>query len=361
MLILVVIASVLFVGLFFKGFFNNQKKVGIVNRNTQRSFINPPFNGISEPYSSYTLNSDSGKLILLASGTRIFIPPFAFVDEKGNAVQGYFTISYREFHDILDCFVSGIPMEYDSSGKKFDLETAGMFEIKSYQGNNQLFFKSGKSIRVEMLSSRRTNGFNLYKLDTVQRNWIYYNKNKFLNKLGKDLTAAEESKGDWGRDNVDTGYSSVNPLGTARDTAGNWDSSASERVTIVFEISGFGIYNCDCPHHFKNPVSLLATMTDRVHNDINVSESFLLDRTSNYIHVFYMEDSKTINPLMFDPSDRNTLFCILKGNKIAVYKDNSFDPLKVGGIKSANLVMDMPEGKFHSINDVKDFLLRVLE
>lgn len=42
-------------------------------------------------------------------------------------------ITYREFADPIDFFVSGIPMEYDSAGRKYNFESSGMCEINAYK------------------------------------------------------------------------------------------------------------------------------------------------------------------------------------------------------------------------------------
>jgi hypothetical protein len=137
------------------------------------SFINPPFSNIRIQYKEYEINADSGKIIDYASGTRIIIPAGAFADENGNILKGRITLKYREFRDIMDCIVSGIPMSYDSAGKKYDFQTAGMFDISAVQQNKNVAIANGKNIQVQFASLEKDDKYNFYKLDTVQKRWTY--------------------------------------------------------------------------------------------------------------------------------------------------------------------------------------------
>jgi len=141
-------------------------------------FIKPPIKAAVIPYSKYEVNSGVNNQITHKSGTKINIPPSAFVDSAGNPITGEVEIRYREFHDIGDLFLSGIPMTYDSAGHQYHFESAGMIDIKGFQNDKEVFIAPGKKLSVEMKSEDKRDKFNSYALDTVKKKWNYLGKNK---------------------------------------------------------------------------------------------------------------------------------------------------------------------------------------
>jgi len=137
------------------------------------SFIHPPIPGINVAYSYYDVDAVTGRNIHHFTGTRITVPPLAFANGSGELLHGKVTVRYREFHDMLDAYLSGIPMTYDSAGKKYDFQTAGMFDIQAFQDNKPVFMSPGKTIQVDMPSTEKGNRFSFYKLDNANKNWTY--------------------------------------------------------------------------------------------------------------------------------------------------------------------------------------------
>lgn len=141
-------------------------------------FINPPFKNTDIKFTSYNVNTSAPKEISYPTGSKITIPKDAFVDKNGKVVKGDVEIRYREMHDAVDFFLSGIPMTYDSAGKHYTFESAGMMEMYAFQNGEVVKLKEGKTIKVEMASGEAGNKFNVYKLDTVTKNWVYKGKDE---------------------------------------------------------------------------------------------------------------------------------------------------------------------------------------
>lgn len=142
------------------------------------SFINPPLPALNIPADTYVLNSSTDTTFVHSTGTMITIPAGSFVDENGSPVNGKIDIHYREFHDPVDIMLSGVPMNYDSAGIHYQLESGGMFEILATRDGKPVFLKPGKELSVNMIS--RTNNptdFNIYNLDTVKKQWQYISEN----------------------------------------------------------------------------------------------------------------------------------------------------------------------------------------
>lgn len=142
----------------------------------EAGYINPPLQGSDLPFEGYMVSADSASQIEHASGTVLRIPENAFVDNEGNTVDGEVELKYREMHNKADIFLSGVPMEYDSAGTKYVLESAGMIDIRGYKDGKEVFIAKGKEIAVDLRSHQPGTDYNLYELDTSLRNWQYRGK-----------------------------------------------------------------------------------------------------------------------------------------------------------------------------------------
>lgn len=140
------------------------------------AFINPPLPKINVPFSEYVFDAQEGQTIYYNSGSIIHFPPSAFVDEANNIIKGMVKISYREFADPLDFFVSGIPMQYDSAGKKYDFESSGMCEINAFKDNKAVFVNPNAKPEINLSGTNKSALHNLYYLDTAKRNWEFIGK-----------------------------------------------------------------------------------------------------------------------------------------------------------------------------------------
>lgn len=139
----------------------------------KKAFITEPSKTLKVPYSSYKIDAAKGGTITHSSSSKIKVPKNSFVNKQGHDIVGEVTIEYKEFHDPGDIILGGIPMAYDSAGKKYNLESAGMFDIRGYQNGEPVFIKEDKKLQVELASATAEDRFNQYYLDTIQRNWQY--------------------------------------------------------------------------------------------------------------------------------------------------------------------------------------------
>ncbi len=146
-------------------------------------FINPPLKNVQAKFASYKVDSYKGGEYEYESGSKIIVPPNAFINESGKLVEGDVDISYTEFHDYVDFFLSGIPMTYDSASMTYHFESAGMIQIFAEQDGNPVQMQEGKSIDIILVSELTTSNvnvspkdFNVYKLNEKERNWTYEGK-----------------------------------------------------------------------------------------------------------------------------------------------------------------------------------------
>ncbi len=131
----------------------------------------------------YEFDTSQEKNILTETGTKIKFVADNFVDKNGKPIKGKVKITLREFHSLADIMASGIPMQYDSAGVKHNFESAGMFELRGTQNNEEIFIAKDKPVKLD-LASYKNGAFNQYilaetKLKTAQikrqapqHNWL---------------------------------------------------------------------------------------------------------------------------------------------------------------------------------------------
>ena len=85
--------------------------------------INPPLEGVNIPYKIYKVIAEKGATLDFKTGSKVVIPKNAFVDENGKLLKGEVELRYREFHDAVDFFVSGIPMINKSGRRKLAMRS----------------------------------------------------------------------------------------------------------------------------------------------------------------------------------------------------------------------------------------------
>ena len=173
-------AAILAGALLFFGGLGSKDKVNIENELViEAPYVNPPFKNIKPVFASHKVKNSKGGVYEFESGSKVIVPDNAFVDKDGKPVKGKVDIKFREFHDYVDFFMSGIPMEYDSNGTEYILESAGMIEIYGEKNGERVEIAPGKSIEVELISNisipnvNVKPNFNIYRLDTEKKNWEY--------------------------------------------------------------------------------------------------------------------------------------------------------------------------------------------
>lgn len=147
-----------------------------------QDFVSAPVPELNIDYEVKTVaDAHRGGVIDYPSGSRLVIPAAAFMDERGKLIGGEVEIHYRELHDYIDFFVSGIPMAYDSLGMQRYLTSAGMVEVFAEKNGRRLSLAPGKAVQVELRSEVTVSdyftlpNYYVYLLDTVNRTWEYQN------------------------------------------------------------------------------------------------------------------------------------------------------------------------------------------
>ncbi|MFC2086157.1 hypothetical protein ACFLQ9_00395 [Bacteroidota bacterium] len=168
-------------------------------KKTTVTVVEPPIPGIDPEYVNFNIDNTTADTLTLPSGTKLFIPAQAFVDSLGNPVVKDITIKYREFNNGVDIFRAGITMEYESMGRKSYFQTAGMFEIRGFHGNQTLFMDD-KPIQISYASFQEEENYNFFSFNENTGKWEFINLPKSepnpeknnLRKVIKQLYAKKE-------------------------------------------------------------------------------------------------------------------------------------------------------------------------
>lgn len=140
--------------------------------------IAPPLKGLDVAFSSYKLDAKRGGTISHPSGSKLVFPANSFVDASGNIVSGNVDVRYREFRDPVDVFVAGIPMQYDSAGKTYQFQSAGMMELAAFVNGKVVYLDKTKPVEVQFASKESGSQFSVYEFDTTQGNWLFHGKDR---------------------------------------------------------------------------------------------------------------------------------------------------------------------------------------
>lgn len=194
------VAAAATVALFLTVFSPNKNKLNKKDVLAKKEFVKTPVdNKLVQNFESATVDGDKGGTIKIKQ-TTFHIPPRAFVNRAGNLVLGPVDIKLKEYHDYVDFFVSGIPMEYDSLGTRYQLESAGMIEVYAEQEGERVELALGKTLDIQLEAEIKVNknatkapAFNIYKLDEDQRNWVYEAEDKieFIGDAPSDANKAD--------------------------------------------------------------------------------------------------------------------------------------------------------------------------
>jgi hypothetical protein len=448
--------------------------------NTSTKIQTRPFPDIPITYEEFTINGNENISIKTKSGSIIIIEKNSIVDSLGNAVEGNINLKYREFRDMVDVFLAGIPMEYDSAGYKNHFESAGMFELLAYKNNKTLFIKSDKTITIEFVSNYTGNQYNMYYFNTQTQQWEYMCKDtsKSENKVPTNNIEALTNEIDMLKKSIPlkpvlanpkqpvikldvleqefpeiaiyknvcfqvNDYKKINP---AFDTI-EWDMvkverteqdqyllhfergtevkeflckpvfekqdyltakklfeenyktslelikqkekikqelvtkynkektaqqnslsevklmkrmnavtmSSQDKITRIFQINKFGIFNSDCPKNLPQGSLFALNLVDKDDEEgktLGIDKVYLVEKNKNALYTYY-----SINKFSYNPSSKNLLWTVTSDNKLAIFSYDDFSSIStIGKGEEKTLKMNVIPVNFKSEAHIRKYL-----
>jgi len=172
----------IFISILSWGCSSEKGKIKILEENDE--VYNPMFKPFSDVVKITEVNNiEAGKknVIIFKSGSEMSVPANAFVDANGLPVTGRVEIHFTEYEDVLDRFLTGIPMTYDTLGKTFVFESAAMCSVFGFQNNKPIFINQKNPPTLFLTSEKTNKDFHVYHMDTIQNKWMPVGKSKVVN------------------------------------------------------------------------------------------------------------------------------------------------------------------------------------
>jgi len=169
---------------------NCDNKNNVISKNkVPEAYIDAPFD-VQVSRTIFDVDASEGA-VLKYGETEINIPESAFLDKDGKVVKGKVKLAYREVNDPVTIMMSGVPMETAEGSQEY-LESAGMLEMIAWKGKEPLFVNPDRKINVNMESDFSDDNYNLYNLDTVNRQWVEVESDVPAEELKRELPSVEE-------------------------------------------------------------------------------------------------------------------------------------------------------------------------
>lgn len=105
------------------------------------------------------------------SGVKIKLPPNALIRSDSTPVSGEVKVVFRDFRDRLDQVFADFSLDFERNGRWFLYNSAGMFEIRSFQGADTLGVLPGNQIHIEYPYNDSLPDLNFYKFKGLSGEW----------------------------------------------------------------------------------------------------------------------------------------------------------------------------------------------
>jgi len=123
-----------------------------------------------------------------------------------------------------------------------------------------------------------------------------------------------------------------------------------ELVSRTFVISGFGIWNSDCPASLPKGEQFAATYVDSAGKKLDIKTLYLVERGRNAMFKMYSSAR-----LYFNPAKRNIVWAVTGDNKLAVCLEDDFKALRKKN-DSCTVKMQVIAKALNTTNEVKGIL-----
>lgn len=156
--------------------------------------VKKPIAKVDVPKTIFLVDATKDTVLYYETGSALLYKANSLTTPDGKPVKGNVSIEYREFHNPIEVFASGIPMKYDSSNVHWNLKSAGMVEIAAFQNGQPVVLKNNSTMEIQLKSGTNEPGYNLYYLDTNNRNWSYEGQDMVLNNNASNKPPANSNK-----------------------------------------------------------------------------------------------------------------------------------------------------------------------
>jgi hypothetical protein len=137
---------------------------------------------IQKPAQEFLINAAKGGEIICKEGTKITVPPAAFVDGNGNTIGGNISINVTEYYKYSDMIAANLTTT--SNGEQ--LVTGGMIKLTALQNNQEVQVRNDKALNLAMPTKNYDPEMQLFLADDAP-----WNKQKGNTTLFQDTIAPQ--------------------------------------------------------------------------------------------------------------------------------------------------------------------------
>ncbi|HXC04498.1 MAG TPA: hypothetical protein VNZ86_07075, partial [Bacteroidia bacterium] len=128
------------------------------------------------------------------------------------------------------------------------------------------------------------------------------------------------------------------------------DMEKSGDVLRLFQVSGFGIYNCDSPQLFPSGVNASVRLVDEKGELLLSSCAYLVDHSRNGLFNFYQA---SIPQFRFNPQSKNMLWTVANA-KLYILRNDGFKSIQ--DHKSQDVKMEAVDREFKTADEMKAYM-----
>lgn len=135
--------------------------------------------------------------------------------------------------------------------------------------------------------------------------------------------------------------------------ANNKASSSNAKIRNAFAVSNFGVYNCDFPFKFKNPVTSIVNFKNEYGKAQYVGNGFIIVKNKNALMNVYYNNCCDVR-INHIKKHNNTFFTVLPDDRIAYYSTKEFK--KLASDQPTDMVLQISDKKMESVKEIKAYL-----
>ncbi len=351
--------------------------------NTQKISINHLLE-FEQKFRSFHINPLRDTVLFVDDkGSQLYISKNSFQDVKGNDVNNWVDIEYREYRNAAEMAYSKIPMTYRENDEDFLFNSSGMFEIRGTLNNQSISMKPNSKMVMDYALARKNQNTNFYQLNDKTQSWskiqdidkIYLNptfgKNQIIQK-GKGHKKRHKGKRTFWQKIVDFVFQRNFPKnddGFIPDNAVNLQDNKTDNTLLLdgyagadaghtypdivkgLNCSSFGVYNCDQIYRLGSPLQIQATYKDE--NGKVIGDGSVLSMIDlNYNGAF------SFNPSYFvcNGKGKNVLVLFTNSGDLYLLEKEKFNEMNITKDGNYTFAMTKMNDKIKNSDDLASYL-----
>jgi hypothetical protein len=129
----------------------------------------------------------------------------------------------------------------------------------------------------------------------------------------------------------------------------------ADKIFRAFAVSGFGVYNCDCPQMFPKGAPITAKFEDEQGQPVRMISPYLVEKGRNAMFYLYGGGTTSGTTFKYNRHSGNMIFGATIEGRVAVFTSEDFDKIPADA-KSYTFIMDILDRDFTDVDELKKYL-----